>query len=219
MNKKSNRIVIIDYKLGNLFSIKNALLSLGWEPQISNDKRLVTNAEVIILPGVGAFGDAMANLRKLDLVNPILDYVQSGKLFMGICLGMQLLFTESSEFGNHKGLGIIEGAVVKFQHALKKIIVPQIGWNQILQPAHNGWNNSPLRNTPDHTYMYFVHSYYTIPSNKDQILTLTDYEGIEYCSAVNNKNIFATQFHPEKSGGLGVSIYSEFLKPLTLKND
>ena len=192
---------------------------MGWNPIISSDKDQIRNAEALILPGVGAFGNAMANLSKMDLINPILDHIQSGKPFMGICLGMQLLFTESSEFGNHKGLGIIEGSVAKFFNPSREITIPQIGWNQIKEPNNVDWNNSPLKNISDNSFMYFVHSYYAIPSNINQILTLTNYEEIEYCSAVNFKNIFATQFHPEKSGALGVSIYSEFLKPLNLLYD
>lgn len=216
---RNKKIVIIDYQLGNLYSVKNALLSLGWNPIISSDKDQIRNAEALILPGVGAFGNAMANLSKMDLINPILDHIQSGKPFMGICLGMQLLFTESSEFGNHKGLGIIEGSVAKLFNPSREITIPQIGWNQIKKPNNVDWNNSPLKNISDNSFMYFVHSYYAIPSNINQILTLTNYEEIEYCSAVNFKNIFATQFHPEKSGALGVSIYFEFLKPLNLRYD
>ena len=216
---RNKKIVIIDYQLGNLYSVKNALLSLGWNPIISSDKDQIRNAEALILPGVGAFGNAMANLSKMDLINPILDHIQSGKPFMGICLGMQLLFTESSEFGNHKGLGIIEGSVAKLFNPSREITIPQIGWNQIKKPNNVDWNNSPLKNISDNSFMYFVHSYYAIPSNINQIQTLTNYEEIEYCSAVNFKNIFATQFHPEKSGALGVSIYFEFLKPLNLRYD
>jgi glutamine amidotransferase len=116
-------------------------------------------------------------------------------------------------------LGIIEGSVAKLFNPSREITIPQIGWNQIKKPNNVDWNNSPLKNISDNSFMYFVHSYYAIPSNINQILTLTNYEEIEYCSAVNFKNIFATQFHPEKSGALGVSIYFEFLKPLNLRYD
>jgi len=217
MRLKEKNIVIIDYQMGNLFSIKNALLTLGFDPKISADKDLIYNAEALILPGVGAYGDAMANLIKLDLVNPILDHIKNEKLFMGICLGMQLLFNESQEFGYHKGLGVIEGSVKKFINTSKKIIVPQIGWNQITEPPLVEWEYTPLKNIPNKSYMYFVHSYYVVPSNASCILSNSNYEDIEYCSAISYRNIFATQFHPEKSGALGINIYSEFLNPLTIK--
>lgn len=216
MRFKKNRIAIIDYNLGNLFSIKNALISLGWNPEITADKECIRNAEVIILPGVGAFAHAMSNLTNLNLVDPILDHIRSGKPFMGICLGMQLLLSESSEFGYHQGLGIIEGSVKKFEASNRKIIVPQIGWNKITQPSEGKWKNTPLKNVSDHAFMYFVHSYYALPTNQEVVLSISQYEGIEYCSSVLYKNIFATQFHPETSGQTGVDIYSDFLKHMNI---
>lgn len=212
INKINNGVIIIDCGLGNLFSVKHALLHVGINPTISSDKQLIKNAKVIILPGVGAFGDAMQQLKKLDIIAPIIDHSQSGKLLVGICLGMQLLFNESEEFGNHKGLGIIDGRIRKFSHAIEgqKIRVPQIGWNTIYMPNKQKWENTPLANTNQNEYMYFVHSYYAHPDNKEEILSLTSYESFEYCSAIRKGNIFAFQFHPEKSGKEGLKIYRSF---------
>jgi glutamine amidotransferase len=170
-------------------------------------------AGAIILPGVGAFGEAMLNLRRLDLIFPIKDFVDSGKFLMGICLGMQLLLSESEEFGNHKGLGIIEGRIVRFPARNKngqRIKVPHIGWRQIYRTeteAENAWMKTPLSGTSDNDFMYFIHSYYALPARQDLILSVTTYGGTEFCSAIGWKNVFAFQFHPEKSGANGINIY------------
>lgn len=209
MSKKST-VAIVDYQLSNLFSVKNACSYVGLNPIITCDKIEIINADAVILPGVGAFGDAMKNLKKLGLINPIKKFISSGKPFMGVCLGMQLLFSESEEFGAHRGLNIVKGTVVKFFNRSKKIKVPQIGWNRIYSKTNN-WGKSPLRNSANNEYMYFVHSYFVKPKEKSSILTYTNYEGIEYCSGIFYKNIFATQFHPEKSGKEGIKIYANWL--------
>lgn len=203
------KIVIIDYDLGNLFSVKLACESIGLEVEISSDKNKIIDADAIILPGVGAFADAMSNLKRFDLISPIKDLVQSGKPMMGVCLGMQLLFTNSEEFGSNNGLNLIPGEIKKLRSVDRPIKVPQIGWNKIA-PASIPWNKTPLKNTPPDAYMYFVHSFYAIPDEKIVTLTTTDYGGIQYCSSVYKNNIFATQFHPEKSTGMGVKIYEEW---------
>ncbi len=211
------KTIIIDYQLGNLFSVKNTCEVVGIEASISSNQKDIATADALILPGVGAFGDAMQHIHKLDLAVPIYDFVQSGKPIMGVCLGMQLLFTESEEFGNHKGLGIIDGYVKKFALPNKKIRVPQIGWNTIHKTEKNTWDNTPLANIPNNSYMYFVHSYYVVPEHQESILCLTNYEGIEYCSAVVKNNIFAFQFHPERSAKQGVEIYKQFQHLLVSK--
>lgn len=162
---------------------------------------------------MGAFGDAMKNLKNFDLVDLIGDFIISGRPFMGVCLGMQLLFSQSEEFGIHQGLDIIKGKVKKFSSNSKKIKVPQIGWNKILQ-SENGklWSNSPFRRIQDGEFMYFVHSFYVIPENTDVTLSETVYEDIRYCSACFSDNVFATQFHPEKSAQEGIKIYRDWLK-------
>ncbi len=207
------KIAIIDYQLSNLFSVKHAFDYLNVDSEITSDKNVISNVDAAILPGVGAFGDAMKNLKNLDLVDLIGDFITSGRPFMGVCLGMQLLFSQSEEFGIHQGLDIIKGKVKKFSSNSKKIKVPQIGWNKILQ-SENGklWSNSPFRRIQDGEFMYFVHSFYVIPENTDVTLSETVYEDIRYCSACFSDNVFATQFHPEKSAQEGIKIYRDWLK-------
>lgn len=211
---KIPKIVIVDYHMGNLFSVQQAFAHFGYSTVITHDKSELLDAECIILPGVGAFGDAMNTLTRFDLVSPILDHVKSGKPFMGICLGLQLLFTESEEFGIHKGLDLIPGVVRKFpandDFGVKNKI-PQINWNRIYNYMNSNWESSPLRNLGKGDFMYFVHSFYVDPVDKTSIASFTEYGGIEYCSSVIMDNIFACQFHPEKSGEQGLRIIKEFL--------
>jgi len=213
LNSHKPKVAIIDYDMGNLFSVKHACNYVGLEVVITNRKLDLANAQALILPGVGAFGDAMHNLRNLDLVDPIKNFIHSGKPFFGICLGMQLLMTESEEFGSHKGLNIIEGKVLKFplfENSFGKEKVPQVGWNQIFKSSHlknNAWENSPLKGLSEEEYMYFVHSFQVIPARKEIILSQTLYTGLTYCSSLQIKNIFACQFHPERSGKKGLQIY------------
>jgi len=211
---KIKKVVIIDYQLSNLFSVKHACARVGLETEITSDPDCLLSADGAILPGVGAFKDAMDNLHKYDLVSAITKFVNSGKPFMGVCLGMQLLFNESEEFGKHKGLSLIEGSVKKFPkyikgHAMK---IPQIGWNKIYPGniQNNDWLDSYLKDIKPDRFMYFVHSYYVLPKDKKNILALTNYEGFEYTSAIRKNNIFAVQFHPEKSSEEGISIYKNF---------
>lgn len=210
---ETNKVIILDYQLGNLFSVKQACDKVGIESEISFDKSKILDAEAIILPGVGAFIEAMKNLEKLDLISPLKDFLELGKPLFGICLGQQLLFTESEEFGSSKGLDVIPGVIKKFPNeigGIRNIKVPQIGWNKIFS-KENSWSNSPLREINEGAYMYFVHSYYVMPENNINIISTTNYEGLEYCSsAIKKPNIFATQFHPEKSGELGLSIYKNW---------
>lgn len=208
------KIVIVDYGLGNLFSVNQALINTGLNTLITNDPLEVETADALVLPGVGAFTDAMQNLHQLNLVNPIKDLVASGKPFLGICLGLQLLFTESEEFGTCEGLNIIEGKVRKFRSAdtpgAEQLKVPQIAWNSISKPENKSWDNTPLQNIRDGEFLYFVHSYYVIPDNQDVILTNTTYGNTTYSSSVCKNNIFACQFHPEKSAREGLKIYKDW---------
>jgi imidazole glycerol-phosphate synthase subunit HisH len=205
-------VTIVDFEAGNLFSVEHACKSVGLNPVVTNKPEDILKAHALILPGVGAFGDAMYNLHKLDLVRPIREFAASGKPFMGICLGMQLLFSRSREFGDHRGLNLIEGDVVRFPalNAIgEKMKVPQMGWNRISRPPQTGrmWNGTPLEGIMNGEFMYFVHSYYASPMNSGDVLSVTDYEGVEYCSSVIKDNLFATQFHPEKSAQEGIKIY------------
>jgi len=220
--KQIMQVAIVDYEAGNLFSVEQACKTVGLNLLITNKPEEILNADALILPGVGAFGDAMKNLHKLGLVKTLREFAASGKPFMGICLGMQLLFSESDEFGHHKGLDIINGRVVKFiPQKNKRIKVPQIAWNQISRApsiSDSYWNASPLRAIRNGEFMYFVHSFYAIPDSKENLLTVTNYASIEYASGVIQRNIWGFQFHPEKSGAEGLKIYKNF-KDITDRRD
>lgn len=212
---KKPYIAIIDYDAGNLYSVQHACEFVGLNAEITSDKSKIAAADGVILPGVGAYGAAMDNLKKIGLISSIKDYIAQGKPFMGICLGMQLLFSQSEEFGNHQGLDIIKGKVIKFSHKSKSgklIRVPQIGWNTIYPSDKKIWQKSYLKNIKPEEFMYFVHSYYCLPSDKNDVLSYTNYDGFEYCSSVLRGNVTAFQFHPEKSGKEGIKIYQEFAK-------
>lgn len=202
-------IAIVDYGMGNLRSVQKAFERIDHKAVVTRDKRIIEGADKIVLPGVGAFPDCMKNLADLGLIDPIIKAIKSGKPFLGICLGMQLLFTESEEFGIHKGLDIIRGRVIRFPEGLSsngnKLKIPHMGWNEIRirkrAPA--------LENILDESYLYFVHSYYIVPEDKDLIATTTDY-GFEFASSIWMDNIFACQFHPEKSQQIGLKILKSF---------
>jgi glutamine amidotransferase len=197
---------IINSGLGNLFSVEQACLAVGLKPLITDNPDDIKKAKALILPGVGAFGLAMESLHKKGLINPIKESINSGKPFLGICLGMQLLFTTSKEFGDHKGLNIIEGEVLPFpklDNNGAKVRVPLISWRKnILEKNKN-------------EFMYFVHSYYCVPKNKKLVRSVSTYAGIEYCTSIADKNITAVQYHPEKSGDLGIKFYAEWAKGVT----
>jgi glutamine amidotransferase len=207
------KVVIVDYGIGNLRSVERACEVIGYHCIITSDKAEISNADALILPGVGAFGDAMKNLQNAGLIETLIKFTDSGKYVMGVCLGMQLLMSTSEEFGLQYGLGIIDGKCQRFDSRLVK--VPQINWNTI-SPYGSGNGsfdeNSPLHGIKPDTYMYFVHSYYVIPENPSHILSVTNYGGRDYASSVRRDNIFAFQFHPEKSGEAGLSIYKNFFK-------
>lgn len=213
MEMSQKKVVIIDYNLGNLFSVKQACDTIGINAKISSDKSDIDQADALILPGVGAFIEAMQNLDKLGLTEAIKDNVRAGKPIFGVCLGLQLLFTKSEEFGSGEGLDLIKGVIKKFPSTYedKKVKVPQIAWNRITSHKQN-WENTPLCDIAENEFMYFVHSYYVEPSADTCVLTNTNYEGIEYCSGILSDNIFATQFHPEKSAQKGISIYKNWAK-------
>jgi glutamine amidotransferase len=215
------KVIIIDYKLGNLFSVNEACKKVGIPATISSDKAAIEEADALILPGVGSFREAMKNMHNLDIAQPVKNFVLAGKPIFGICLGQQLLFTESEEFGSSKGLDLIPGIIRKFSEGDngKKLKVPQIGWNKIYRHSQaKDWLQTPLSEVPENSYMYFVHSFYAVPSDATDILSMTEYENIIYTSSIVNNNIFATQFHPEKSGELGLSIYAQWARRENLIN-
>jgi glutamine amidotransferase len=207
----SKKVVIIDYQLGNLFSVKQACDIVGISANISSDKNDILNADALILPGVGAFIEAMNNLTKLELDTVIKEKVRNGTPIFGICLGQQLLFTESEEFGSGSGLDLIPGIIKRFPENFEDrlIKVPHIAWNTIYKSDQN-WESTALKEICNNEFMYFIHSYFVKPDNDSVVLTLTNYDGIEFCSSIQHKNIFATQFHPEKSSDKGVSIYKNW---------
>lgn len=207
-------VIIIDYGLGNLFSISQACIHCGHTPEISNDPEKVANADYLILPGMGAFGVAMDQLNKSGLTGSIKEYANSGKPLLGVCLGLQLLFDYSEEFGHHEGLGLVRGKVLRFPDTVNgtKVKIPNIGWSGIMPYNNTRWDNSPLKDVPkEDCKMYFVHSYYVLPDNENDMLSRTNYLGFDYTSSVASSNIYGVQFHPEKSGEPGLTIYKNFL--------
>lgn len=195
-------IAIINYKMGNLGSVKNALDSLNIESVITSDVNVLRKADKLILPGVGAFKKAMENLAELDLIDCIKEEVKKGKPILGICLGMQLLFSDSEEYGLTKGLNLLEGNIVHFKSNGLKI--PHMGWNNL-----SIGNDSKLFKGLNNPYVYFVHSYHLVNTNTNYIQTKVTY-GYEFVCAIEYKNIYATQFHPEKSGDVGLKILKNF---------
>lgn len=207
------RVAIIDYQMSNLFSVEHACNSVGLNAKLTTSPSELLHADAAILPGVGAFADAMANLNTLGMTDAIRKFIQSGKPFMGICLGLQLLFTTSYEFGTHEGLNVVPGTVVRFPLPANApaFKIPQIGWNTIHKPeGSDRWGQSPLQNVRNGAYMYFVHSYIVQPDRAEDCITRTTYEGVDYCSGVLHDNVFAVQFHPEKSGPEGMKIYKSW---------
>jgi glutamine amidotransferase len=211
MDNNLKKVVIIDYQLGNLFSVKQACDTVGINAEISSNREDILNADALILPGVGAFIEAMNNLKKFGLDTAIQNKVNGGIPIFGICLGQQLLFTESEEFGAGKGLDLISGIIKRFPETFeeRKVKVPHIAWNTIFK-LNQEWDNTALKDLNNNEFMYFIHSYYVKPSDDACILTQTNYDGIEFCSSILKNNIFATQFHPEKSADNGISIYKNW---------
>jgi len=199
-------IAIIDYGMGNLRSVQKGFERVGHEAVVTSDAKTILSASKVVLPGVGAFPDCMRNLREYGLIDAVHKSIESGKPFLGICLGLQLLFTESEEFGISKGLDIIKGRVVRFKGPeFSGLKIPHMGWNSISikrqAPA--------LKDVPDNSHVYFVHSFHVVPEDKGVIATTTPY-GFEFVSSVWKDNVFAVQFHPEKSQALGLSILKRF---------
>ena len=201
-------IAIIDYEMGNLKSISKLLQYLNVKSIITSKKKEILNADGVILPGVGAFGDAMNHLKEKNLIPIINDIDSENKPLFGICLGQQLLFSKSYEMGEHEGLDLIKGSVISFD--LEKVNkVPQIGWNSV---EFKNTDHYLIQDIPDNSYFYFVHSFYVIPDNKNNILGSTQYGDIEFSSIVFKDNIIGTQFHPEKSSKDGIKMYQNFIE-------
>ena len=198
------KVVIVDFGAGNLHSVSRAVVNAGTRPLVTSNPSYLEDAEAVIVPGVGAAADTMSNLRASGFVEPIRDYIASGRPFLGVCMGQQALFEVSEEGGEHECLGILPGRVVRFSNGLK---VPHMGWNQVRivkqHPIFEG--------VDDGSYFYFVHSYYPQPADPDVVIGETEY-GVTFASVIARDNIVATQFHPEKSGEAGLRVYSNFLE-------
>jgi glutamine amidotransferase len=197
-------IAIIDYGMGNLRSVHKAFEAVEHQAVVTRDVATIQNASHVVLPGVGAFGDCMANLERYRLIEPIRSSIQSGKPFLGICLGLQVLFSESEEFGLHKGLGIIPGKVKRFR-VEPTLKVPHMGWNQV-----NFQRACPLYDgIADGAHWYFVHSYFVDPEDQEMVATTTPY-GSSFVSSIWRENLIACQFHPEKSQTVGLRLIRNF---------
>lgn len=216
--EKPPTAAIVNYGMGNLFSVAQACRAAGMSTHLTSESRDVANSDLVILPGVGAFGSAMDRLRELDLIAPLKDRAAARRPLMGICLGMQLLLEESHEFGRHEGLGIVPGTVERLDSPMedgRKLKVPHIGWNKICcahPDKHRGkkytwWSDTPLSTLKSGEYMYFVHSYRCIPRDAEMSLSTTNYGHIEFCSTLRTGEVFACQYHPERSGPAGLAIY------------
>ncbi|GIQ67454.1 imidazole glycerol phosphate synthase subunit HisH [Xylanibacillus composti] len=196
-------IAIIDYGMGNLHSVSKAVERLGYEARLTADAREILEADGVILPGVGAFGDAMHNLTELDLPDVIRQYAQGRKPLLGICLGMQLLFTESEEHGRNQGLDLMPGRVVRFQGKFK---IPHMGWNRLVYHRE-----APIFGGLEEGHVYFVHSFHVQVDKAEDLLASTDYHG-KVTAIVGRDNVYGMQFHPEKSGATGMKLLDNFLK-------
>ena len=212
-------IAVIDYGMGNLRSVQKALEVAGADAKVTSRPEDLKRCEKLVFPGVGAFGEAMKELRRLKLVEPIKAAIADGKPFLGLCLGLQLLFEKSEEAPGVKGLSVLRGEVRRFKfpkdegRRTKDVLkIPHMGWNTIIShPSSLIPRKGILNGVPDNAYMYFVHSYYVKPNEKSVILTTTDY-GIKFVSGICKDNIYAFQFHPEKSQAIGLKILENFVK-------
>jgi glutamine amidotransferase len=209
--KGNTMIAIIDYGMGNLRSVQKGFERIGSDAVVTADPRVLLEADRVVLPGVGAFADCMHNLERGGFVEPLLKVIADGRPFLGICLGLQLLFSESEEFGRHRGLNLIPGRVVRFPEGMteggESLKVPHMGWNQISFAVR-----SPLfAGIEEGTNVYFVHSYHVVPEDEKVVATTTQY-GIDFCSSIWKDNIVATQFHPEKSQEVGLRMLANFAR-------
>jgi imidazole glycerol-phosphate synthase subunit HisH len=220
--KSRPRVAIVDYGLGNIFSVKQACAQVGLEGFTTAAPDDLWQADAVILPGVGAFADAMATLRKLGMESTLRDIAKAGKPTLGICLGFQLFMSESHEFGQHRGLGLFEGDVAFLQDGLRAagrpvearpLKIPNMGWSGIRRAVADGGRNDPWAGTllaglEDGTEMYFVHSYFVTPARTDDRLAESRFGELTYCCALQRGNVFGCQFHPERSGELGLKVYA-----------
>lgn len=206
------KVAILNYGIGNVKSIANALVQIEADVVLTADRQEILNADCMILPGVGAFGKGMQNLREKGLIEIIHEFVDTGKPFLGICLGMQMLLDSSDEFGNYEGLHLIEGSVVKMPvTSAEGERLPHVSWNELMVPEEGRWGNTMLRSTREGLDVYFVHSFVAQPTDKRDILAEAFYGGGRFCAAIQKNNVTGLQFHPEKSGQKGLMMLKQFV--------
>ncbi|MGQ0684319.1 imidazole glycerol phosphate synthase subunit HisH [Bradyrhizobium sp.] len=208
-------VTVIDYGIGNIFSVRRALEHCGADVQLSSTETEIAAADRIVLPGVGAFADGMKGLRDRGLIDVVSRFAATGRPILGICLGMQMLATSSEEFGEHEGLGLIPGRVIKVpdttvEGRLHKI--PHIGWSELFPVSGENWAATILEDTPEATPVYLVHSFHLVPHDPADLLANCNYGGHHITAAVRSGNIFGAQFHPEKSGKAGLQMLAAFLR-------
>jgi len=206
------KITIIDYGCGNILNLVRAIKFLGYEVETTHEVKRIINSSHVILPGVGAFGNAMKQLEKYSLQKTIIEYAQLNRPLLGICIGMQILFTLSYEFGVHKGLNLIEGEVIKISNKNnKEIKIPHVGWNEIYpNNDKKEWKNKILKNNLIGKNFYFVHSFACLTKNSDSTIAVCNYSGISIPAVVSVDNVFGCQFHPEKSADNGLAFLKNF---------
>jgi len=213
MTRARLKIALVDYGLGNLYSILRAMRCFGVDVVVTEEAEEIEKADGILLPGVGAFAAGMKGLELRGLAGVIKKAAQQNRPMLGICLGAQLMLTEGHEFGEHLGLDIIKGKVVQFPSLKKPEKIPHVGWNSILTPsAAVSWRGTIFDELDERDRVYFVHSYIMKPDKETDVLAVTSYGDYQFCSAVRKGNIYGCQFHPEKSGQVGLKIISEFVK-------
>lgn len=210
-----NRLTIVDFGAGNLLSVARAFKHLGADIELAASSDSIMTAERLVLPGVGAFGACMDGLESRGLSGPVKEFARTGRPFLGICVGLQMLFDESEEFGSHAGLGLIPGRVLRIpahgtDGAPHK--VPHIGWAALKAPPKMSWKGTPLAALPEGTSAYFVHSFAACPANSEHLLAICDYDGLSLTAAVRKDNVTGCQFHPEKSGEAGLALLAKFLE-------
>jgi len=211
---RSISVTVVDYGIGNLYSVRRALESCGAEVSLTSDPAVIADSKRLVLPGVGAFADGMSGLRERSLIDPIRQFAASGKPLLGICLGMQMLASVSEEFGTHQGLGIIPGRVVALPSTTtsgERHKIPNIGWRGLEPAAGANWAHTPLSGTAPGGAVYLVHSYHCLPDDPGHVLAQCEYGGHQITCAISSGRVLGCQFHPEKSAAVGLGVLARFL--------